>query len=88
MEIVSALFSHRGVIALGLGSLPSAQAAIGQCEPAGSTMGYHFTFNQLFDHPDKNTAGKTFYEVNKAENVWQNEGTGIWSTATAVAKLG
>ncbi|ALX96567.1 fimbrial protein [Serratia sp. JSRIV001] len=65
-----------GVIALGLGSLPSAQAAIGQCEPAGSTMGYHFTFNQLFDHPDKNTAGKTFYEVNKAENVWQNEGDG------------
>jgi type 1 fimbria pilin len=65
-----------GVIALGLGMLPSAQALVGQCEPAGSTMGYHFTFNQLFDHPDKNTAGKTFYEVNRAENVWQNEGDG------------
>ena len=65
-----------GVIALGLGSLPSVQAVVGQCGPAGSTMSYHFTFNQLFDHPDKNTAGKTFYEVNKAENVWQNEGDG------------
>lgn len=60
-----------GVIAVSLGLTQQAQAAIGQCEPAsGSPMNYKFSFDRLFESPDKNSGGQVFENVTENQT-WQ-----------------